>query len=293
MSRLGEKLLIQLNELMPDQHQALLAAKQNASSYNAFFAERALSSFMPFGPLDFTGLDVMDVGCGLGANLLHIHHLNAASIIGLDISSDQLKHTQALFQKQHPEIAAHVKFCAADAAQMPFPANSFDVLVAADTFEHITFLEKALRECVRVLRPNGRLYVYFPPFYAPWGAHMVNWIRVPWCQVFFSEKTVLKTARYLEKTGQATNNHLPPETRLDLGTNDKIPFVNHITIHRFLKIIQSIPDWHIQKMDFLPPNWRTNKRLPKIIKPVNQLPLVREMFTAKAVFILQKNSYHK
>ncbi len=287
MSRLGEKFLLQLNELMPDQHQSLLRAKQNAATYNAFFAERAASSFIPFGQLDFTGFRVLDVGCGLGANLFHINQLKAKSIIGLDISPEQLKHTQTLFQ-QRPELSSKIQFYAADAAKMPFADHSFDVIVAADTFEHIDLLEEALHECIRVLKPNGRLYAYFPPFYAPWGAHMVNWIKVPWCQVFFSEETILQTARYLEETGQATNSHLPSETRLNLGKTKEIPFVNHITISRFMKIVNAIPELHVQKMELLPPNWRTNKGLTRFIKPVNRLPVIREMFTAKAVFVLQK-----
>lgn len=44
----------------------------------------------------------------------------------------------------------------------PFPARSFDRILAAHVFEHLTDLPAALEECERVLQPGGELVVRHP-----------------------------------------------------------------------------------------------------------------------------------
>ena len=290
MSKSGEALLRALNSLMPDSHERLLEAKQDPLTYQQFFAGRSARSFASFGELDLSGWHVLDVGCGLGANIAHLFELGAESVTGLDISVTQAQCTQDMLRENRPELAKRTRFIGADASCMPFAANSFDALVAADTFEHVDELESTLRECARVLKPGGFLYAYFPPFYSPWGAHMVNWIRFPWCQVFFSEETVLNVARQFEAEGKSINSQLPPETRLSLGDGTTIPFVSHLTVKRFREFAEGVDGWRMVTARLLPPNWRTSSFSNKVIQPVNRLPVVQEMFTAKAVFVLQKDT---
>src|ERR687892_790357 len=45
----------------------------------------------------------------------------------------------------------------ADAAQLPFPDESFDMVLSFIMLHHVIDWEKALAEAVRVLRPGGRL----------------------------------------------------------------------------------------------------------------------------------------
>lgn len=289
MSTVSEKLLLLINRIYPNQHQSLLNAKCSPETYNDFFAQRAASSFAQFGELDFSNQEVLDIGSGLGANISFIAKAGARHITALDISEQQLSSTKKMIHNAVNDQQKTVSFVVADAANLPFENSSFNSMVAADTFEHIDNLSGAMKELARVLKPGGYLYAYFPPFYAPWGAHMVNWITVPWCQVFFSEKTILNTARRLERQNVAFNSRLPTETKLNLGEDNSIPFVNHLTIKRFLDIVESIPAWQIQMSKFLAPNWRSSKTtLKNLFSTINYVPWIREMFTAKAIFILRK-----
>jgi ubiquinone/menaquinone biosynthesis C-methylase UbiE len=288
MVKLGEMVLYWLNMLLPEPNASLLSAKQDGVSYLRFVQQRAVSSFAAFGGIDLADKVVMDVGCGLGANLVHLSSLGPSKVVALDIDSLQIGRTKSMIWQHHGEHAPRIEYVAADGARMPFIDGSFDVLVCADTLEHVHDLAGTLRECCRVLCPGGFLHAYFPPFYAPWGAHMINWVRVPWCQVFFSESTILKVARRLERETRSINAQLPPETRLDLGDGDLIPFVNHLTLHRFLQTVGAIPEWQIARMYLLPPGWRGGGLVSKILSPLSGVPLLREMFTAKAVFTLRK-----
>ena len=288
MTRFGEALLLRLNKFFPHPHQELLNAKMNPTTYKNFFASRSISSFSEFDSFDISQKKVLDIGCGLGANLKHLIETGAHHVIGLEISPQQLYKTYSIYSEGHSDILNQISFVVGDACQMPFETNSFDALIATDTFEHIENLSDAMQECSRILKPGGNLYAYFPPFYAPWGAHMVNWLQLPWCQVFFSEKTILNVARQLEKNGTAINGSLPLETRLDLGAGEQIPFVNHITVSKFIQIVKETSSFKVQQMSLLPPNWRTNNWAYKQVMYLNKIPVVREMFTAKAFFILQK-----
>lgn len=290
MSALGEKLLFHLNNAVPNQHKSLLEAKLSPETYNSFFANRATSSFAQFGKIDLKAQHVLDIGCGLGANINFLMEGGASHITALDISEGQINSTKKIFDSAPQNVQEKVSFVIADAAKLPFKDETFDAMVAADTFEHIESLSSALAELARVLKSGGQLYTYFPPFYAPWGAHMVNWITVPWCQVLFSEKTILNVARRLEKESLAVNSNLPIETRLDLGDGDIIPFVNHLTIRQFSELIKSMPSWDVKLVKFLPPNWRNEEKnlMSNIFNVLNNIPYLCEMFTAKAVFILQK-----
>jgi len=49
-----------------------------------------------------------------------------------------------------------------DVTRLSFPADSFDVIVSGDVFEHVPEPARAFEECVRVLKPNGVLLATFP-----------------------------------------------------------------------------------------------------------------------------------
>lgn len=48
----------------------------------------------------------------------------------------------------------------------PLPAQSYDLIYSSSIIEHLACPEPYLKECRRVLRPNGVLYLSFPPFYS-------------------------------------------------------------------------------------------------------------------------------
>ncbi len=45
---------------------------------------------------------------------------------------------------------------------LPFPDDAFEVVISNSAIEHLFFYHKALVECVRVLRPGGRLVLLLP-----------------------------------------------------------------------------------------------------------------------------------
>jgi SAM-dependent methyltransferase len=97
------------------------------------------------GQVDWTGTErVLDVGCGYGAYLAELT-LRAEASIGVDLSPGMLA-----------EARGHgVPVANADSQALPFPAGTFDVVLAAHMLYHLLDVSAGVKELRRVLRPGG------------------------------------------------------------------------------------------------------------------------------------------
>jgi SAM-dependent methyltransferase len=69
----------------------------------------------------------------------------------------------------------------------------FDIILLRDVVEHLEDLDVALRGMASHLAPGGVLFIVFPPYYSPYGAHQqilprrtigpVAWNKLPWLQL--------------------------------------------------------------------------------------------------------------
>ena len=58
---------------------------------------------------------------------------------------------------------------------LPFPSDSFDLILSNEVIEHVTDDHAAVREMVRTLRPGGRIMLYCPNVGYPFETHGVYW----------------------------------------------------------------------------------------------------------------------
>ncbi|MEM7501233.1 MAG: class I SAM-dependent methyltransferase [Pseudomonadota bacterium] len=96
-------------------------------------------------------LTVLNVGGSAGAidNYLADHF---AHVTGIDIDQAAIEHAQSNFSKEN------LSFQVADALNMPFPNESFDVVICSHVYEHVADPEQMFEEIKRVLRPDGVCY---------------------------------------------------------------------------------------------------------------------------------------
>ncbi len=87
---------------------------------------------------------IADIGCGTGTTLRHLKKLGFLRAAGLE--SDPQRYALC------PENAV-----LGDAAHMPFPDSSMDVLLFECSFSKMDCPEQIARECARVLVPGGAL----------------------------------------------------------------------------------------------------------------------------------------
>jgi len=104
---------------------------------------------------------ILEIGCGTGHALVALARSvgNSGRVYGVDISEGMLAVAEA--RVRGARAAPQVELRCADAAQLPFEANSCDAIFMSFTLELFDALETplVLSECKRVLRGGGRLCV--------------------------------------------------------------------------------------------------------------------------------------
>jgi len=97
---------------------------------------------------------VLDVGCGSGQLAIALaRRRQVRAVTGIDVSDTQLH----LARENAERVGVNANFLVADAAELPFPDASFDVVVSTLSLHHWERPEQALREIRRVLAPGGSL----------------------------------------------------------------------------------------------------------------------------------------
>jgi ubiquinone/menaquinone biosynthesis C-methylase UbiE len=105
------------------------------------------------------GTRILDVGTGPGT--IPIELAAAApqvTIDGLDLSPQMIGHATAAARAAG--CYDRVTFVAADAGDMPFPDDSFDLIVSSMSQHHWSDVPAVVREIRRVLRPGGHAWIY-------------------------------------------------------------------------------------------------------------------------------------
>ena len=96
---------------------------------------------------------ILDVGCGIGGSTLYLAQKFNASATGITLSPVQAG--RATERAQAAGCSETTQFQVADALNMPFADNSFDLVWSLESGEHMADKQKFLQECYRVLKPGG------------------------------------------------------------------------------------------------------------------------------------------
>ena len=99
--------------------------------------------------------DVLDIACGEGYGSSLVAAV-ARKVIGVDIDDVSIRHAASRYP------APNLSFRVGSATAIPLDDRSIDVVVSFETLEHLREQREMLSECVRVLRPDGRLLISSP-----------------------------------------------------------------------------------------------------------------------------------
>lgn len=134
---------------------------------------------------------LLDVGTGPGVLLMElVHRRPHLQLVGIDLSSDMVAAAERNLRAFGDRASARV----GDVVDLPFPDESFDLIVSSLSLHHWDHPEAAVAELARVLRPGGRVYIYdfrFAPFDKLTAAAREN----PRFSAEPPERTVLRTGR--------------------------------------------------------------------------------------------------
>jgi SAM-dependent methyltransferase len=97
---------------------------------------------------------VLDLGCGDGRLTLE---LRGRHIVGADVSSLALDRARRRLEEHDVELVELTP-----GAVMPFEDGAFDLVLVAETIEHVVDVETLLKEAHRVTAPGGEIAVTTP-----------------------------------------------------------------------------------------------------------------------------------
>ncbi|HLC57782.1 MAG TPA: class I SAM-dependent methyltransferase [Candidatus Nanoarchaeia archaeon] len=113
-----------------------------------------------------SGLKLLDIGSHRGGYSIFFAKLGY-KVTGLEISRERIATAKQAAKEHH----LAVEFVQGDARSTLFKNNQFDIIILSNTIEHIPDTIRLLQELYRILKPNGILYIQYPPYWGFFGSH--------------------------------------------------------------------------------------------------------------------------
>jgi SAM-dependent methyltransferase len=165
---------------------------------------------------DLAGKDVLDFGCGPGAEAVEVAERGARRVVGLELSQKWIKAGAAHAAARG--VADRCVFC----REWNDPV---DVILSLDSFEHFADPAGVLLRMRQLLKPTGFVAVSFgPTWYHPLGGHIFS--VFPYSHLLFSEAALIRWRSLYKRDGA--------KTIAECG-------LNRMTIARFEKLVAASP----------------------------------------------------
>jgi len=97
---------------------------------------------------------VLDIGCGVGGTAMMIAKRYGVSVVGLNINEMQIERARKSIQDAN--LDDRIKIVNGDFTNIPFPDESFDVVIGVESTPHANDKKAVLTEVYRVLKKGGR-----------------------------------------------------------------------------------------------------------------------------------------
>jgi SAM-dependent methyltransferase len=133
------------------------------------------------------GFAVAEIGCAEGGVLAAFVQAGASKALGTDIEQHRLDGGARIAALCKEHLAVPLEFSAHDVLfDEPLAdwRSAFDLVILRDVLEHLNDPVLALRNIKKLLKPNGYVFVEFPPYTSPFGGHQHllqnTWGKLPY-----------------------------------------------------------------------------------------------------------------
>jgi ubiquinone/menaquinone biosynthesis C-methylase UbiE len=142
-----------------------------------------------------SGQDVLEIGVGMGADHVEWAKSGPRHLAGIDLTPRAVAWTVQRLETYG--FASDVQ--EADAENLPFPDNSFDIVYSWGVVHHSPDTQRAFSEAHRVLRPGGTLRVMI--YHRPSVVGLMLWARYGLAAGHPTRSLTDVYARHLESPG--------------------------------------------------------------------------------------------
>ena len=197
-----------------------------------------LRSYLPFVERYVAkGARVLELGVGAGLSSFSLSQ-RGYKVVGVDISRLFLKEVSS-------QITSNLKIVVGDVLELPFSSSLFDAVICLYLLEHVTDVETALLEMMRVLRKGGLLLIKSPNLLSPytsfikffsilvvlskrsslWGETRLSSLRVLVRNCYYSfKKSISSKPNFIYRE---------PDLNLPESDADSVCFLNQMDLRNF------------------------------------------------------------
>ena len=104
------------------------------------------------------GKRILDVGCGIGGPTFEMARAHGAHIVGIDLEAPLIERAQAALETNG--LQDQCQFQTVEAGPLPFPDQSFDIVLSSGAITQTDNTSGVIEECYRVTKPGGYLTCY-------------------------------------------------------------------------------------------------------------------------------------
>jgi SAM-dependent methyltransferase len=248
--RLPERLLLAM--CRPVEAPSLSVATVSYTLDNALeYATRMIPRFLE----RIQGKTVLDYGCGPGWQAVAMRRAGARDVHGVDINDEWLSHGR--------DLAAGLDGVTFDKTT---GTEKYDIVLSLGAMEHFREPGKELARMCSLTREE-LLISFAEPWYSPYGTHLNGTTKLPWLNLWFSERTLLNV-----------RNLYPDGSDGARRFEDIRGGLNKMTVRRFEKLLDAAPGMRVEHLIL-----HSVKRVPF----VTGVPVLRELMTGALTCILK------
>lgn len=219
---------------------------------------------------------VAEIGCAEGGVLAAFVKAGGVSALGTDIDKRRLEMGQKVSRALGLDIQLLQHDICRDALAKEW-VGRYDLVLVRDVIEHIENTRLALRQVRQFLKPNGFLFVNFPPYASPYGGHQHTlknfWGKLPYI-------------------------HLLPEPVFQkmISSGRKADIVEvkrlrniRLSAKKFAEAAEETGFSIVKEEYFLiRPVFKMKFGLPEVpLTKISTVPFVKELFSLEAAYLLQ------
>lgn len=265
----------------------LLESRSDLNSYERYYfgyqyglGSEYIVPYLQKHGVNLQGTSICEIGCGEGGVLAALTEEKPAEVVGIDIRQSALDSAKKTFDA----LDLSAEFTIHDITNSPTPPkwkDHFDFVTLRDVIEHLLDTEKSLKHVAEFVKPGGHIFIVFPPYYSPFGAHqhlLDNAMgKLPFIQTL-PDKLFTKAYK---------------KARLQIDVDEVAHIRNvRLTIAKMRKAIESQGFELIrEELYFLRPVFKMKFGLPSIrANFLKALPGIRELFALEASYLIRKRT---
>ena len=206
------------------------------------------------------GRRLLDFGSGEGMQAVALAQCGAREVVGVEINPAGRARGAELAALHG--VADRVRFVnSVDEVD----GGGYDACISLNSMEHFDQPLLRLQEMRACLRPGGLLLVTFaPPWYAPYGAHMAYFTKVPWVHLLFPEEAVMAARSRYRSDGARRYEDVPGG-------------LNRMSVARFERLVEAAGLEVVARRD----------AAVRGVPGLTRLPLLRELATNRVTAVLR------